>query len=146
MIQNGWPLTIQTKSPLVLRDIGLLKRGKDVEAGFSITTADDSIRRLFEPCAPSVNERIMALEQLHLSGVKTFAMIAPMLPGAEGLVQMLGGKVDYILVDRMNYHHGDWVYKRYCLEKYMDASFFNDSGKELAAAFEEQGIECRLLY
>jgi hypothetical protein len=88
----------------------------------------------------------MALEQLHLSGVKTFAMIAPMLPGAEGLVQMLGGKVDYILVDRMNYHHGDWVYKRYGLEKYMDASFFNDSGKELAAAFEEQGIECRLLY
>ena len=42
-------------------------------------------------------------------------MIAPVLPGAEGLAQLLKGKVDYVLIDRMNYHYADQVYKKYGL-------------------------------
>ena len=41
---NGWPVTIQTKSPLVLRDLDLLKRFDQLEVGFSIATGDDKIR------------------------------------------------------------------------------------------------------
>jgi DNA repair photolyase len=146
LIQHCWPITIQTKSPLVLRDIDLLKQGNDVEVGFTITTADDSIRQLFEPHAPPIQERVKALEGLHLSGITTFAMVAPMLPGARGLASMLKGKVDYVLIDRMNYHYGDWVYRRYGLEEATSDSFFNKKGKELASAFEEQGVECRVLF
>ena len=36
-------------------------------------------------------------------------MIAPMLPGAEVLANSLEGKVDYILVDRMNYNYSDVI-------------------------------------
>ena len=43
-------------------------------------------------------------------------MIAPMLPGAENLAEMLKGKIDYLLIDRMNYHYADWVYRKYNLE------------------------------
>ncbi len=39
-------------------------------------------------------------------------MIAPVLPGAEGLAELLEGKIDYVLIDRMNYHYADWVYRK----------------------------------
>jgi DNA repair photolyase len=41
LMDNSWPFTVQTKSSLVLRDIGTLKRSKDAEVGFTITTADE---------------------------------------------------------------------------------------------------------
>ena len=146
LVQYGWPITVQTKSPLVLRDIDLFGRSDKIEVGLSVTTADDGIRKLFEPGAPSVKERIAALEELHLAGIRTFAMIAPMLPGAEELAAQLSGKVDYVLVDKMNYHYGDWVYKEHHLEYAMSHDFFFSKGKELASAFTEQGIECRVLF
>jgi DNA repair photolyase len=51
-----------------------------------------------------VDVKINALEVLHSKGIRTFAMIAPILPGAEGLIKELAGKVDHVLVDRLNYH------------------------------------------
>ena len=38
-----------------------------------------------------------------------YAMIAPILPGAQVLAQVLAGKVDYFLVDRMNYNYSDVI-------------------------------------
>jgi DNA repair photolyase len=146
LVEYGWPITVQTKSPLVLRDIDLLRRSDKIEVGLSVTSADDGIRTLFEPGAPSIRERIAALEELHLAGVITYAMIAPMLPGTDELADQLTGKVDYVLIDRMNYHYGDWVYRRYHLEDAMSYDFFYSKGKELASAFAEQGVECRVLF
>jgi DNA repair photolyase len=146
LIQYGWPITVQTKSPLVLRDIDLFRRSDKIEVGLSVTSADDEIRKLFEPGAPSIKERIKALEELHLAGIRTYAMIAPMLPGAEELPAQLSGKVDYVLVDRMNYHYGDWVYRKYRLEEAMSYDFFFSKGNDLASAFAKQGIECRVLF
>jgi DNA repair photolyase len=146
LVQHEWPVTIQTKSALVLRDIDLLKQAGDIEVGLTVTTGDESIRRLFEPNAPPIKERVRALNELHLAGIRTFAMIAPMLPGAEQLVSMLEGKVDSILIDRMNYHYGDWVYRKYKLEAAMASDFFYRKGKELAAAFEKQGVDCEVVF
>jgi DNA repair photolyase len=146
LIQHDWPVTVQTKSPLVLRDIALFKKSDKLEVGLSVTSADDEIRKLFEPGAPSIKERIKALEELHLAGIRTYAMIAPMLPGAEELAAQLSGKVDYVLIDKMNYHYGDWVYIKYRLEEAMSYDFFSSKGKELASAFAKQGIECRVLF
>jgi len=144
--QHGWPITVQTKSPLVLRDVDILERSDKIEVGFSVTSADDGIRTLFEPGAPSIGERIEALEELHLANIRTFAMIAPMLPGAEELASQLSGKVDYVLIDKMNYHYGDWVYRKYHLEEAMSYNSFFSKGNELASAFAQQGIECRVLF
>jgi len=146
LIQYGWPITVQTKSPLVLRDLKLLQQSNDIEVGLSVTTGDERVRQLFEPHAPSIMERIKALEELHLAGIRTYAMIAPMLPGAEELAAQLSGKVDYVLVDRMNYHYGDWVYRKHNLESAMSDDFFSLKGRELASAFAKQGIECRVLF
>ncbi len=137
---NDWPVIVQTRSPLVLRDIDVIKKGRFFEVGCSVTTADDSIRRLFEPAAPPIKERIRALDELHQAGIRTYAMIAPILPGAEGLSEILAGKVEYVILDRMNYHGADWVYRKYGLEDKMSDDYFYRTARELAGEFEKTGI------
>ncbi|MEM3627219.1 MAG: radical SAM protein [Candidatus Bathyarchaeia archaeon] len=146
LAKHGWPITIQTKSPLVTRDIGLLKKFGDIEVGLTVTTADEEIRKIFEPNSPPIKERINALEKLHSLGLKTFAMVAPLLPGAEGLVKQLHGKVDYVLIDRMNYHYADWVYRKNKLEYTMTDNFFNQKKMELANALKREKITYKLLF
>jgi DNA repair photolyase len=146
LVQRDWPVTIQTKSPLVLRDVKLLREADEIEVGLTVTTGDERARRLFEPNAPPIKERIKALEELHLAGIKTYAMIAPILPGAEELADALKGKVDYVLIDKMNYHYGDWVYRKHNLESAMGTDFFSLRGGELAFTFGKQGVECRVLF
>jgi len=145
LAENGWPVVIQTRSPLVIRDMDILKEARGFEVGFSITTADDGIRRLFEPHAPSIDDRLNALFKLHKAGIRTFAMIAPMLPGAEGLGQLIEGKVDHVLIDRMNYHYADWVYRKYGLEDKLASDFFDRTGRELEHFCKRFGIACNLV-
>jgi len=146
LVDHGWPVSVQTKSPLVLRDIGILKRATAARVGFTITTADEGIRRIFEPGAPAIAARIEALGVLHEAGIETFVMVAPLLPGAEDLVSLLRDRVDSALIDRDNYAHAGWVYRKYGLEWASDGHFFQERGETLRAAFEEAGIPCRKLY
>jgi len=146
LLKHGWPITIQTKSPLVLRDMESLRKFNQIEVGLTITTADENIRKIFEPNSPPIKERIETLEKLHSAGIKTFAMIAPMLPRAEGLVAQLSGKVDYMLIDKMNYHYADQVYRRHKLEYAMTNNFFTRKKIELANAFKKEGIPYQLLF
>ena len=133
LAHHDWPVVIQTRSPLVLRDIDIIQDAREFEVGFSVTTADERIRELFEPHAPPITDRIQALSELHKAGVRTFAMIAPVLPGAEGLAELLRGNVDYVLVDRMNYHYADWVYRKYGLEDTLTDDYFNRVKQEFAS-------------
>jgi len=146
LVENDWPLTVQTKSALVTRDIEILKRANDIDVGFTITTADEKIRKIFEPEASPLTERIEALATLHCQGIRTFAMVAPILPGSEGLVRMLKGKVNYVIVDRLNYHYADGVYKRYGLSSASEDRFFSQKGEELRKAFEKEGIPCQVVF
>ncbi|MDD5701890.1 MAG: radical SAM protein [Dehalococcoidales bacterium] len=146
IIEHHWPFVIQTRSPLVLRDIDLIQTSVNGEVGLTVTTSDDDIRRLFEPHAPPVKDRIRALEELHRSGIRTFAMIAPLLPGAEKLPEMLKDRVDYIIVDRMNYHYGNWVYRKHGLLNSLSDDFFNKAGEEILSKCTREALDCRLLY
>ena len=146
LVDNGWPFTIQTKSALVLRDIETLQRANESEVGFTITTANERIRKIFEPGASPLSKRIDALATLYSKGIRTFAMIAPILPGSEGLVSALKGKVKYVILDRLNYHYADWVYKRYGLSMDSEDSFFSQKGEGLREAFEEEGIPCQVVF
>lgn len=146
LIENDWPVTIQTKSPLVLRELGLLKKSNKIEVCFTITTADERIKRIFEPFAPSIEKRVNALARLHSEGIRTQAMIAPLLPEAGGLVRELKERVDFVIIDRMNYHHADWVYRKHKIEWARREEFFLREGKEIRRLLEKEGIPCRLLF
>ena len=52
LLQNQSPVDILTKSPLVLRDMDIIKKFKDIEVGITITTNDEEISRVFEANAP----------------------------------------------------------------------------------------------
>lgn len=146
LVAHDWPITIQTKSPLILRDIELLSKSDEIEVGLTITTADEGIRRLFEPNAPPIKERLKVLQELHKAGIRTFAMIAPLLPNAAELATLLSDKVDHVLIDRMNYHYSDWVYRKYHIETSMSGEFFYREANQLASSLEKQGIECQVVF
>ena len=143
---DDWPISIQTRSPLVLRDLELFTGIGDLQVTITVTTADDRIRKMFEPDAPPIADRIRALDALHRAGIRTHAMIAPMLPEAEGLADEIAGKVDYVLIDRMNYHHEDWVYKKYGLERSMEDAFFHQKAAEIVAALIRHGVGCNFVF
>jgi len=73
-------------------------------------------------------------------------MIAPLLPKPEGLVTQLSGKVDYVMIDKMNYYYADQIYKRHKLEYAMTNNFFDRKKIELANAFAEEGTPYQLLF
>ena len=143
LAERQWPVTVQTRSPMVLRDMDIIKTGRDFEVGMSITTADDSMRYKFEPSAPPISERLGALEELHQAGIRTFAMLAPILPGCEDLPELLAGKIDFVLLDRMNYHHADWVYRKYGLEDKNSDGYFDVVEQTLRLACGRLGIACQ---
>jgi DNA repair photolyase len=146
LLKNQWAVTIQTKSSLVLRDIDILEKFKDIEVGFSIGTADEKIRKLFEPGASPIKVRIHALDVIHSKGIRTFAMIAPLLPGDDGLIEELSGKVDHVLIDRLNYFYANRIYTENNLEWAKEEPFFIQQSEELKEGFERKGIPVQVLF
>lgn len=73
-------LVIQTRSPLVVRDIDLFKRFEHLRVNMSITTDCDEIRKEFEPGCSSIERRMEAIRELRAAGIKTGVTVSPMLP------------------------------------------------------------------
>ena len=74
---------MQTKSPLALRDWIFFKKGRILRLVLALPRQMREKRRLFEPVAPSIEEELTRLcKKLHQAGIRTYAMIAPLLPGA----------------------------------------------------------------
>ena len=146
LLEDDWPVTLQTKSSLVCRDVNLIKEFSDIKVGLSLATADEKLRKFFEPNAPSIIDRIGTLEKLHSAGIETFAMLAPLLPNVEDLIPQLERKIDYILVDRMNYHYADRIYKRLSLESARSDAFFDRKRKELSNLFKKRNMKFQFLF
>lgn len=73
-------LVVQTRSPLAVRDIDLLKRFKHVRVNMTVTTDTEEVRKKFEPTCASNASRIEAIRKVKDSGVKVGICITPMLP------------------------------------------------------------------
>jgi len=78
-INKSLEISVLTKSDLILRDIDILK-DLNAESGLSISFADESVKKLFEPNSPSVERRIDALKTLADEGIRTFVFIGPIMP------------------------------------------------------------------
>jgi DNA repair photolyase len=78
------PCSILTKSPLVLRDLDLLKQiaeVADVSACLSVPTLDEKAWRATEPHTPNPRARLEAVAELNRAGIPTGILIAPLMPG-----------------------------------------------------------------
>lgn len=141
LAKHQFPVQVQSKSILLLRDQDIFKKFEAVEVGFTITTDDERIARLFEPGASPVSERIQALGILKSNGIRTFAFVGPILPGnPEKLVALLEGKIDKVLIDRMNYL--DTVKKFYLQQNLgyaMSDDFFANQTRRLVEELKKKG-------
>jgi len=137
-----------TRSPLCLRDMDLFKRFKRIGVGFSITTHDERIKRIFEPCSPSILSRVKALRALRREKIGTYAFIGPMLPlDPKPLVAMLDGLIDEVLIDRMNYPNKvKAIYRKAKLDQYLEEDYFQMTGRELKERFEKKGIPVSVIF
>jgi len=78
------PCSILTKSPLVLRDLDLLREIAEVteiSASFSVPTLDEKAWRQTEPKTPNPRARLEAVGELNRAGIPTGILVAPLMPG-----------------------------------------------------------------
>jgi len=95
-----WPVLVLTRSPLVRRDFDVLARLEQAFVGVSLPTADDAVRAHFEPRASPVDERLETLSLARAAGLRTFAMVQPLLPGEVGqLADALAAHADSVSLD-----------------------------------------------
>jgi DNA repair photolyase len=73
-------LVVQTRGPLVTRDIDLLSKFAFAQVNMTITTDDDEVRRVFEPYCASTQRRLDAIRQIHEAGIQTCITMTPLLP------------------------------------------------------------------
>jgi len=73
-------LVIQTRSPLVTRDIDLLKQFISVQVNMTITTDSEDVRKVFEPLCPSNATRMKAIKEVNDSGIDSCITMTPLLP------------------------------------------------------------------
>lgn len=76
-------LVVQTRGPLVTRDIDLLVRFRSARVNVSVPTDSDRVREAFEPKAPPLDRRWAALADLRASGVPVGVCVTPTLPVAD---------------------------------------------------------------
>ena len=80
LADKGAHLVVQTRSPLVTRDLGLLQQFDQVCVNFSITTDSEEVRRAFEPRNPPISDRLEAAAAVAMAGIPVAIMITPLLP------------------------------------------------------------------
>jgi DNA repair photolyase len=73
-------LVIQTRSPIILRDIDLLKRFEHLQVNMTVTTDSEVVRKIFEPLCPSNELRLAAIEALVTAGIDSRITLTPLLP------------------------------------------------------------------
>ena len=78
---SGTPGSILTKSPLLLRDLELMKQVPDISANLSVPTLDEKAWRATEPHTPHPRKRLEAVAELNRAGIPTGVLIAPLMPG-----------------------------------------------------------------
>lgn len=88
-LEKGFSASILTKSDLVVRDIDLLKGMNDASVSVSVAFNDNQTRRLFEANTIDTERRIEALHKLKEAGVKTSALICPVVPYITDVIPLI---------------------------------------------------------
>jgi DNA repair photolyase len=112
ILRYNFPVHIQTKSDLILRDIDLILKLSDVEVMFSIGTFNDSERKILEPNSPSIKNRLDSIKKLSKNGIKTSVFFGPIYPSikTQDINKILNvfkeSGVSEIMIDNFNLRQG----------------------------------------
>ncbi len=114
LLKNKFPVSIITKSPLILRDLDIISKFSHSEIGITITTLDERLSSILEPGAPAITKRLDGLTKLSNEGLNTYAFLGPLLPTLEPehvtefLDRILATGVKSVMVDPLNLKPGIW--------------------------------------
>ena len=114
--KNDFPVSIQTKSRLVLRDADLIIPEK-FDVGVTITTMDRGLASVLEPGAPPPDARAQVLEEFSSRGVETWLFLGPIIPTVNDARESLRKVIEVaartrskLIYDRLNLKR--WVMER----------------------------------
>lgn len=88
-LEKGFSAGILTKSDLVVRDVDVLKEMGDASVSVSVAFNDSDTLRLFEDNTLETRLRLEALGQLKNAGIKTSALICPVIPHITDVMQLV---------------------------------------------------------
>jgi DNA repair photolyase len=96
-------LVVQTRSPMIERDIDILQQlGSSVAVSFTIETNRDEVRKQITPSSPSIERRLTTLEKLTGAGLRTQAAISPILPcDADVFADLIAARATRAVVDTL---------------------------------------------
>lgn len=165
LLAKQFPVCIQTKSALVLRDIDLIRDFSDKEVGLTVTTLDDEASAVIEPGASLPGERLDALKRLADAGIPAWAFVGPLVPGymdADRLAELLARVKDSgagkVLVDKLRLKPGLWQRLEPALlgkpdvlaacrrALFEDPGVFNALREQAVRICEDLKLECELNY
>lgn len=160
LLKRDFPISVQTKSSLVLRDLEIIKKFSDRDVGFTITTIDDRARRGYEPFASPVEERLAALKEIAKNGIDTWVFIGPIMPyitdkgdDLKTLIRELSrANVKEVIVDKLRMKPGlnekikGFISKNYpgLVRHYgkINEDYFDDVRSRIFSLCKEQGLDC----
>ena len=99
MRDHSNPCSILTKSPLLLRDLKLMREiaeRTEFSANLSIPTLDEKAWRETEPHTPHPRKRIEAVAELARAGIRTGVLIAPLIPGVNDAPEQIARIVELV--------------------------------------------------
>ncbi|MEB2312753.1 MAG: radical SAM protein [Sorangiineae bacterium] len=142
LLPAGFAPVILTRGARVVEDVPLLARFERAAVGFSIPTDDDAVRRAIEPGADPIEERIAALERCRAAGLRTFAVIQPILPmNVEHLIDRVAPWVDAVRIDRLHFRdRARELFRRSGLDYALDDAFFDQTEARLREGFRSHGV------
>lgn len=132
-------LGISTKSSLILRDIDLLKKCKNLTVSMSINTLDENFKNDMDN-ASSIKERLNTLHQLHKNGIYTVLFMSPIFPGLtdfKKIIDISSSFIDEYWFENLNLRG---KYKRTIL------SYIYDNHPELKDLYDDIYIRKNMLY
>ena len=136
------PVYVLTRSTLIARDADLLLRLPRAQAGMSVPTLDEEAARHFEPRAALISERLATLEGLRAQGIRTLAVVQPMLPGdARALAEALAPRISSASLDVLHSLEGageDFAHPRWRHAR--DAGWQRTQRDRLAAELAARGV------
>lgn len=122
--EKRFSASVLTKSNLITRDIDLFHKMPSPSAGISIAFTDEVSRKRFEKKASPTAERIEALKTLKEAGIRTYALICPILPyitDVESLISRVAPHADQIWAYRLKIdcpEDPNWINLNLILKRY----------------------------
>ena len=158
LLRYDFPISIQTKSSLVIRDIDIVTRFSDAEVMMSIATLNETERRLLEPHSSSIKERLNALQEYSGTGIKTSVFFGPIYPTIkkEELPQIIDTFIECgvseIMIDvfhlkrgvrdnlELNLHNNPYVLNEFSKNLFKNQDYYLKIREEIKQVCKEKNI------